>query len=399
MKEDAMKTNADTTLIEAAQRIAPVIREHNEEAERERRLSRPVLDALHETGLLRMCTPRSLGGLEVAPITRALVTEEIASHDTAAGWTLFNPLDWAYLCARLPDEGAEEIYSGGANILIAAQFGRPLHAIPSQDGYRITGRAPFVSNCYDADWIATTAMVLDGEQAHREDQSELEMVMTYFPRAQCQVIDTWNVMGMRGTGSHDIAVTDVFVPKTRTFPMVPEFEPGSHYQGPLYRFPLVGISATSLPPVMLAVARQALDYVSELAQGKTPVASSTLLRERASAQAQLAQAEAMLRSSRLLLYDTLSVAWDATVAGEILSLHQRADVLLAMTHAVRSATQAVALAYSVAGTSGFRTGSPLERYFRDTQVLKQHALAAETRYETVGQVYLGLPPDFPVLAF
>ena len=205
-------------------------------------------------------------------------------------------------------------------------------------------------------------------------------------------------MGMRGTGSHDISVTDVFVPKTRTFPMVPEFEPGSHYQGPLYRFPLVGVGATGISPVMLAVARQAIDYVSELAQGKTPVASSTLLRERASAQAKLAQAEAILRSGRLLLYDTLSVAWEATVA-ETPSLNQRADLLLAMTHAVSSATQAVELAYSVAGTSGFRTGSPLERYFRDIQVLKHHAFAAETRYETVGQVYLGLPPDFPVLAF
>ena len=141
-KEAPMQIHADTTLIEAARQIAPVIREHNEEAERERRLSRPVLDALYETGLLRMFTPRSLGGLEVDPITRALVIEEIAGHDTAAGWTLENPLDWAYLCARLPDEGAEEIYSGGANILIAAQFGRPLNAIPSQDGYRITGRAP-----------------------------------------------------------------------------------------------------------------------------------------------------------------------------------------------------------------------------------------------------------------
>jgi alkylation response protein AidB-like acyl-CoA dehydrogenase len=394
-----MKTNADITLIEAARRIAPVIRAHHEEAERERRLSRPVLDALYETGLLRMFTPRSLGGLEVDPITRALVTEEIAGHDTAAGWTLFNPLDWAYLCARLPDEGVEEIYSSGANILIAAQFGRPLNAIPSQEGYRITGRAPFVSNCYDADWIAMTALVMDGDHAHKADQGEPEMVMAYFPREQCQVIDTWNVMGMRGTGSHDISVTDVLVPKIRTFPMVPEFEPGSHYQGPLYRFPLVGVSATSLPPITLAVARQAIDYVSELAQGKTPVASGTLLRERASAQAQLAQAEAILRSGRLLLYDTLSVAWEATIAGETHALHQRADLLLAMTHAVRSATQAVELAYSVAGTSGFRMGSPMERYFRDIQVLKHHALAAETRYETVGQVYLGLPPDFPVLAF
>src|SRR5215475_14780054 len=128
-----MQIHADITLTEAARQIAPVIREHNEETERERRLSRPVLDALYETGLLRMFTPRSLGGLEVAPITRALVVEEIAGHDTAAGWTLEYPLDWAYLCARLPDEGAEEIYSGGANILIAAQFGRPLNAAPAQD--------------------------------------------------------------------------------------------------------------------------------------------------------------------------------------------------------------------------------------------------------------------------
>jgi alkylation response protein AidB-like acyl-CoA dehydrogenase len=292
----------------------------------------------------------------------------------------------------LPDEGAQEIYSNGANVLIAAQFGRPLTATPVQGGYRLNGRAPFVSNCYDADWIAMTAMVTDGDQRGEEDRGEPEMVMVYFPRETCQIIDTWHVMGMRGTGSNDVSVTDVFVPKARTFPMVPEFEPGSHYQGPLYRFPLFGVVATSIPPVMLAMARRAIDEVSALAQGKTPVASSRLLRERASAQAKVAQAEAVLRSGRLLLYDTLSVAWQATLAGETHSLMQKADLLLAITHAARSATKVVELMYSVAGTSGFRTSSPLERYFRDIQVLKHHALAAESRYETVGQVYLGLPP-------
>jgi indole-3-acetate monooxygenase len=87
-----MQLHADSTLVEAARRIAPVIREYNQESERERRLSPPVLSALHETGLLRMCTPRSLGGLEADPLTRALVIEEISAHDTAAGWTLANPL-------------------------------------------------------------------------------------------------------------------------------------------------------------------------------------------------------------------------------------------------------------------------------------------------------------------
>ena len=392
-----MQIHADTTLIEAARRIAPVIREHYDEAERERRLSPPVLAALQDAGLLRMCTPRSLGGLEVDPLTRALVIEEISGHDTAAGWTLANPLDWAYLCARLPDAGAEEIYSRGANIVIAAQFGRPMQAAPAPGGYRITGRAPFVSNCQDAHWIATTATVRAGDLSRAE--GEPEVVMAYLPRESCHVIDTWHVMGMRGTGSHDVTVTDIFVPTARTFPLVPECTPGSHYQGPLYRFPLVGIVASNLPPLLLAVARRAIEEVSALAQGKVPVSASTVLRERASAQAKLAQAEAILRAGRVFLYDTLSETWEATVAGETLSLRHKADVLLAMTHAVQSAVQTVELMYRVAGTSGVYTRSPLERYFRDVQVLRHHAFGAETRYETVGQVYLGLPPDFPVLAF
>jgi indole-3-acetate monooxygenase len=380
---------ADTSLIDAARKIGPIIRDHNAEAERERRLSRPVLDALYETGFLRMFTPRSLGGLEANPITRALVVEEISGQDTAAGWTLENPLDWAYFCARLPDQGAEEIYSRGADILIAAQYGRPLNATSTEGGYRISGRAPFLSNCYDADWIASTAFV-DGDQESG--------VMVYFPRENCEIVDAWDAMGMRGTGSNDISVTDVYVPKFRTFPMVPEFETGSHYKGPLYRFPLAGIAATGIPTVMLGAARKAIDEVTELALTKTPVASSGPLKERSSAQAKLAKAEAVLRSGRLLLYGTLSEAWQTSVHGGTHSMKQRADLLLAMTHAMRSAVEAVELACSIAGTTAFRASSPFERYFRDAQTLKHHAFAAESRYETVGKVYLRIPPDFPATA-
>jgi alkylation response protein AidB-like acyl-CoA dehydrogenase len=394
-----MRLDADAGLMEAARHIAPVIRDHKDEAERERRLSAPVLAALHDAGLLRMCTPRSLGGLETDPLTRALVIEEISGYDTAAGWTLTNPLDWAYLCARLPDAGAEEIYGRSANVVIAAQFGRPIQAPPVPGGYRVTGRAPFVSNCHDANWIATSAVLTAGDQTTPDDMAEPELVMVYLPRESCEVIDTWHVMGMRGTGSDDVAVTDVFVPTARTFPVTPEFTPGSHYRGPLYRFPLIGILASNLPPLLLAVGRRAIDEVATLAQGKVPVARSTLLRERASAQAKLARAEAILRAGRLLLYDTLSEAWQAALAGEAFSLRQKADLLLATTHAVSGAVKAVELMYSVAGTSGIYTKSPLERYFRDIQVLKHHAFGAESRYETVGQVFFDLPPDFPLVAF
>jgi alkylation response protein AidB-like acyl-CoA dehydrogenase len=309
-----MLIDADTALIEAARRLAPVIREHQAAAERERRLSPSVLAALHEAGLLRLCTPRSLGGLEGDPLTRALVIEELSEHDTAA-------------------------------------------------------------------------------------RGESALLMAYLPRESCRVLDTWHVLGMRGTGSHDVAVSDVFVPTARTFPFVPEFTPGAHYRGPLYRFPLIGMAASALPPVLLAVARQAIAEVSALACGKVPVAARTVLRDRAAAQAKLARAEALLRAGRTWLYDTLSEAWAAIVAGETLSLKHKADMLLAMTYAVQSAVQVVELMYSVAGTSGISTQSPLERYFRDAQVLRHHVVAAETRYETVGQVYLRLPPDFPALEF
>jgi alkylation response protein AidB-like acyl-CoA dehydrogenase len=342
-----------------------------------------------------MATPKSLGGLETDPITRALVVEEVSRHDSAAGWTLENPLDWAFFCARLPDQGAEEIYSHGADILIAAQFGRPLKATSTDGGYRISGRAPFVSNCYDADWISSTALV----NVDRHSEGEPEMVMVYFPREKCEVIDTWNVMGMRGTGSNDISVTDVFVPKSRTFPMVPEFEPGSHYRGPLYRLPIVGMAATGIPTPMLGVARRALDEVTELALTKTPVASSGLLKERSLAQIQLGKAEAVLRSGRLLLLSTVSEAWRRCVDGATHSLKQKADLLLAMTHAMSSAVQAVELACSIAGTTAFRATSPLERCFRDVQTMRHHVFASEARYGTFGQVYLGVPPDFPVVGF
>jgi alkylation response protein AidB-like acyl-CoA dehydrogenase len=393
-----MKVNVDTTLIDAARHILPVIRDHNEEAERERRLSKSVLNALTDAGLLRMWTPRSLGGLEVDPLTAARVIEEVAGADSAAGWTLFNPSAYAFICARLPDEGAEEIYRNGANALITGPFHPPIEATPVAGGYRLTGRAPFASNCHDATWIARTAMVMDGDTPRLSASGAPEVLLAFVPIEACEIIDTWHVMGMRGTGSDDIAMTNLFVPQARTFPLVPEFTPGAHYQGPLYQVSVMGNLAATFPPIVLAIARQALDAVYAIAQGKTPFASTTLLRERTTAQVKLAQAEAMLRSARALLYDTLGEVWEQTLAGEPPSLGQRADLLLAVAHATASAAKVVELAYNVAGTSGIYTKNPLERHFRDIQVLKQHGFASENRYETVSQVYFGLPPEFAPVA-
>jgi alkylation response protein AidB-like acyl-CoA dehydrogenase len=373
--------------LEAARRVAPVVRAHSQQAERERRLTGPVVEALSEAGLFGLFAPRSLGGLEADPPTAARVIEEVTAADSAAGWALFNPAAWAFFSARLPDRGAEEIYGGGAVAAVAGPFHPPMQAVAADGGYRITGRSPFVSNCRDARWIATTALVAtggDGPQA----------IAAYLRADQFAIIDTWDVLGMRGTGSDDVAATDAFVPAARTCALAPEFTPGSHYRGPLYRFSMMGAVAATLAPIALAVARNAIEEVSAIAQHKTPFGSATLLRERPAAQQKIAEAEAALRSARALLYETLGAVWERVLAGEPVSLQQRADLLLAVTNAISSAGRVADLTYSVAGTTGIYARNPLERHFRDLQVLRQHGFASEARYETAGRVYVGLPPDW-----
>jgi alkylation response protein AidB-like acyl-CoA dehydrogenase len=308
---------------------------------------------------------------------------------------LENPIDWAFFCARLPDEGAEEIYAKGADVLIAAQLGRPLAARAVDGGYNVSGRAPFVSNCLDADWISCTAVV----DAEKHPDREPETRMVYFPVDKCKVIDNWHVMGMRGTGSHDIEVTDLFIPRARSYPVEPEYERGSHYKGPLYQLPTVGYAGTGIPTPMLGVARRALDEVTELALMKNPTATSILLSERSSAQIHLGQAEAILRSGRLLLLHTVSEAWQRCLAGTPHSANQKADLLLGAAHAMASAVRATDLACRIAGTTSIRTSSPLERCFRDIQTLRHHMFVSEARYGTFGQVILGVAPDFAPVSF
>jgi alkylation response protein AidB-like acyl-CoA dehydrogenase len=217
--------------------------------------------------------------------------------------------------------------------------------------------------------------------------------------SEVQIVDTWYTLGMRGTDSNDVVLEDVFVPAARTYRLLPTFEPGRHYHGPLYRFPVAGISAVITAPVLLALARGAITELRELATGKTPFGFTKTLRERASTQATLAEAEALLRSARALFYETLATAWTRTLAGEPSSLEHRADLLLAGVHAVKSSAKVTDLMQRLAGTTGIYERCRLARLFRDAHTLRHHGFVSEGKFETVGQVYLGLPPEFALVAF
>ena len=393
-----MTTPIEATLIESVQAIAPSIRAHAEEAERAGHLSPETVEVMREARLFRMFVPQSLGGLEVDPITCTRVVEAVAAVDSVAGWALSNPLGYSFWCSRLPDEGSTEIFGNNPDAIIAGPFHPQLRARPVDGGYRVVGRAPLASNCREATWITATAMVVDGDQPHSYADDIPEVRMIFLRSEDCEIINTWSALGMRGSGSDDINVDNAFVPSARTLLMAPEFQRGTHYQGPLYRFPIAGLLCIAIPPITFALARGAIDEVKSLAQEKTPMGPKRFLRERPFAQARVAQAEAALRSARALLYQSIEKVWQQALSEEICTLDQKADLLLAATNAAQSSARAVELMYSVAGATAIYTRSPLERYFRDMEVLKQHGFTSQSRWETVGQVYLGLPPDLPVIA-
>jgi alkylation response protein AidB-like acyl-CoA dehydrogenase len=387
-----------STLLSQARDLASLIRRHAPDAELNRRVSPEVLSAMREAGLFRMLLPRALGGLEVDPVTCSLVVEEVAAADSAAAWTLQAGNTAAWWSARLPAEGVEEIYGDDPSALQAAAFHPPQRAAEVPGGFRITGRGPLASTIHDAEWLFLSAVVMEGDKPRMVEG--MPVMIAFVIRAQeARIEDTWRSLGMRGTDSNDVIMDDIFVPASRTFPLVPEFEPNLLYSGPLYRFPGMAAVIMVIAPVPLAVARGAVDEFRELARRKSAFGFTTPLSQRAPVQAALARAEGMLRAARLLYYDTLARVWRAALAGEPVTLEQKADLALAGAHAASTAATVVGMVHQLGGTTGIYERSPLERHFRDANTLRHHGFMSENRFEVVGQVYLGVPPEFPLIAF
>jgi alkylation response protein AidB-like acyl-CoA dehydrogenase len=395
--EGGVMTAVGTQLLDAVKDIGPMLREAGEEGERQHRLPARALNALKSAGLHRMLLPKSLGGLEVDPFTCAHVIETVAGFDSAVAWVLQNN-SGAWWAARLPEEGVNEIYGANADAFMTAAFHPPQSAVEVPGGYRLSGRAPLASIVHDSEWVLLTGMVMENG-APKMVNGAPEVVGMVFPTCEVQIIDTWQSLGMRATDSNDVAVDNVFAPASRTFHLTPQFTPGKHFQGPLYRFPAIGETAIIIAPVLLATARAAIDEFRQLAGAKTPLGSMKVLRDRGVVQSSLARAEGMLRSARTLFYETVTSAWERTAGGRDNTLEHRADLLLAGVHAANSAWHVVDLMHRLAGTSGIYTRSRLERLLRDALTIRHHGFVSESKYETVGQVYLGVPPEFALVAF
>ena len=208
----------DTALIEAAQRITPLVRACGDEGERERRLPAQVLAAMHEARLFRMYIPKALDGLEIDPITSMIVVEEIARADAAAAWNLMLGATYGLWAAFLPEDAAREIYSASDAVVAGAL--RPIgRARPVDGGFVVDGRWSFASGIrHSAWWNAGCLVEHDGGDKDAPRPPAPEARLVFFPAADGKLIENWDVGGLRGTGSHDYAVSGLFVPEPRAIP-------------------------------------------------------------------------------------------------------------------------------------------------------------------------------------
>jgi len=388
---------SEKDLVQVAGKLGVVINQNIHEEENNGRLSPSVVNAIKEAGLYKLFLPKSLGGLEADPLTVAKVVEEVASHNTAAGWSLMVANTTQLMLSRIPEKGIEEIFGNNPEAFIAGTVHPPMRATPVKGGYLINGRNPLVSNVHEAHWIMVLALVMEDGKPKMHD-GHPEILGVFMDAKDCEIINTWEVIGMHATDSNDIEAKDVFVPDHRLCSLMPEFHPGRHFAKPLYHFPAAGGNiACLLAPVTLAVARNAIHELKTIAEKKTPLGSMVPIRERGVIQRKLGRAEALVRSSRVYLHDTISKCWQRVLAGETISLEEKAGLLLAASHTNQSCVEAIELMYTAAGSSGIYKKNKLAHYLMDAQVLRQHGFMNESRYETAAQIFFGLPPDLPIV--
>jgi alkylation response protein AidB-like acyl-CoA dehydrogenase len=359
--------------------------------EASRRLPADLARELARAGFFRIFLPAAYGGLDLAPMDGIAVFEELAKADASVAWCVWNG-NTHWTAAQLSPEAAHAIHEDPD--VITANSTRPSgQAQVVENGYRVTGRWSLVSGCELASWMVLWSVVHEDGKPRMTPSGGSEIRFMLLPASQCEVIDTWTVGGLRGTGSHDVAVHDVFVPAAFGSGF---FDPYVLPE-PRYRIPAFSRVIPGLGAMALGIARTAIETLKEIAGAKTPARTTRMLRDTPDAQARVSEAEALVRSARLFLFDSVQQLWTTLLATGKVTIEARAHARLAASHAVASAVGAVDLMYVAGGASSLYASCPLERAFRDVHAMTQHIGVHPRVMQSTGRVLFGLESDTPLL--
>jgi alkylation response protein AidB-like acyl-CoA dehydrogenase len=371
-------------MLEIARAWRPRILTARDRIEVGRRVPEEMGRELAQAGFFRISLPAAYGGLDLAPMEALEVFEELAKADASIAWCVWNG-NTHWTAAQLSPSAARRMYAQ-PDVITANSTRTSGQADVTDGGYRVSGRWSLVSGSELGTWMVLLCKV-------QEEGQQRGTRFMLIPAADCEIIDTWTVGGLRGTGSHDVAVHDVFVPRDFGSGISDPFV----LTEPRYRLPPFSRVIPGLGAMALGIARTAIETFKDIAGAKTPERTTQMLRDNHGAQVRLSQAESLVRSARLFLFDSLERLWRTLlVTGEV-SWEARAEVRLAASHAVGSAVQAVDLLYMGAGASSLYAACPLERAFRDVHAITLHIGVHPRVMESTGRVLLGLESDTPLL--
>jgi alkylation response protein AidB-like acyl-CoA dehydrogenase len=379
---DTMTTAMRPPVLDAVEPLLARIRERADEIEAARRLPADLLDELAGAGLFRMLVPESHGGLGTDFPTSVEVLRSIARADGATGWSLMIGTETPQLLALLDRSAFDELYAGGPDLVVGGAFAPKGMAQPVEGGYRVSGRWGFASGCEHSDWLFGNCVVppADGD-------GPPSLLCALLPRDEWEIVDTWHTAGLRGTGSHDIAVTDHFVPAAHTFDLfggTPCFA-AQGFTAPLLQFSM------HIGAVALGIAEGAHEEVVELARtGKARLYGRSKMVESELFQHRLGRAEADLRAAAALLDSQVREYWRLAGEGSVTPpLLDR--VLQAVAWVVDTSATVVDACYRAGGGSAIYAASPLQRRLRDIHTLTQHASVQEGVFANSGAALMGVP--------
>jgi alkylation response protein AidB-like acyl-CoA dehydrogenase len=379
----------DATRLPLADVIAEIAA-RREEFDRLSHVPRDVIAKLKRAGVYRAATPKRFGGDALAPTAFLDMIERIAVADGSAAWVASFGSANVYLAA-LPLATQAHIYADGPDQVFAGGLFPVQPAQPADGGWRVNGTWKFASGCKGADWlgvgIGAAGLGAAGSGTATPGAPGKPRTAVFRPH-QVEIVENWDVVGMQGTGSHDLRVVDQFVAADWTFvrggePCVDE---------PLYRYPTIAYAAQVLAVVNLGLARAALDVANQMAGGRKTTTGAPQLADRAYYRIELAKAEAQLRSARAFFYDTTDEVWQSILAGNPVTPEQTSLLRLAATQIAREGAEVVQRAYRLGGTMAIYRTHPLQRLLRDAMVVTQHAFLGEGNFDGAGAVFVGVPP-------
>lgn len=383
------------SLLDRVAKLGDVIRQGGDEAQQLRRCPSSVVDALIDEGLFRFTIPRELGGEDASVGQTIEVLEAISAIDASVGWNVMLGSEINAMAAGgMAKELGEEVYVGNPRVVMCGGGGPgtgPSKAVAQPDGsYRVWAHATFISGCHNATWCFMIAPVFeDGSVKIVNGAPMVKLWMLH--RDQWEILDTWDVSGLRGSGSHDVITQGGIVPAR--FAAVDLVTMPALYDNPVYRIPVPLRLAYNKAAVAIGVARGALDSFVELANTKTPMLSSTLLRDRPIAQQRMGEGEANLRAARAFLFEAMGHVEDELWAGrDAPSGPTTQSARLACTHAANVSMHVVDSIHNAAGTTAIRMDSPLERKLRDSRGCATHRWVAHPLYAESGRILLGHEP-------